>query len=184
MRLCEAALAVAIGEAANRVAEVGGQNDGPRVREYLANAGISVPAAWCAAFVQFVTDLGARYLGVENPLDAVHREALVADYVELARENEWVAQPHEARAGDLVCFKFSGSSRWNHIGVLEAAVPYVTGHGQIEYGPFRTVEGNTSPGVGASTDEEEREGEGVYRKRRHVSRGRTLFISWDGGVAA
>jgi len=183
MRLRDAALAVAIGEAANGIREVGGENQGPRVREYLENAGIGIPAAWCAAFIQFDADGGARYLGVENPLDEVEREALVADYVELGRRNGWVIEPTEARAGDLVAFKFSGADRWNHIGFVEEAVPYVTQAGTIEYAPFRTIEGNTSPGVGASTEEEEREGEGVFRKRRDVIQGRTIFLRWDEGIS-
>lgn len=179
MRLRDAALGVAIGECVNRVREEGGDNRGEKVREYLENAGIGVPAAWCAAFIQWVTDGAARYLDVPNPLDDVAREALVADYVQLAQEQGWVLDATEARPGDLVAFKFSGSSRWNHIGILEEQVPYVMAAGEIEFARFHTVEGNTSPGVGESTDEEEREGGGVYRKSRAVRSGRTIFFRWD-----
>ena len=179
MRLRDVALGTAIGECVNRVREVGGDNDGEKVREYLSNAGIPVPAPWCAAFIQWATDGAARYLSTDNPLDDVTREALVADYVSLAEERGWVIEAHEARGGDLVAFKFSGADRWNHIGFVEDAVPYVTQAGEIEYAPFRTVEGNTSPGVGESTEEEEREGDGVYRKTRRVRAGRTIFLRWD-----
>lgn len=178
MRLRAAALGVAVGEAANDVREVGGENRGGKIRTYLSNAGISIPAPWCAAFVQWVTDGAARYLAVANPLDDVQREALVADYATLGKERGWTVEPFQARPGDLVLFRFGDSDRWNHIGFLEERLQYVQQRGRRVYRSFRTCEGNTSPGVGGDA-EAQREGEGVYRKLRKYRPARVRFLSWD-----
>lgn len=166
MRLSEAALGVAIGEAVNDVREIGGENRGPKVQQYLENAAISVAAPWCAAFVQWVSDGAADFLGIPNPLNDVRREALVADYWSLAQERHWVVQPKGVRRGDLAVFRWPSG---DHIGVVMDP-PF--------QGEFQTVEGNTSPGVGTSDREREREGEGVYRKTRRVVPGQTFFVTW------
>lgn len=179
MRLRNAALAVAIGEAANDVREEGGENRGEKVREYLSNSGIEIAAPWCAAFVQWCADSAAGYLGVRNPLDDVNREALVLDYAILGDERAWIVEPFEARAGDLVLFEFGDAGRWNHIGFLEERLQYVVQGERRVYRSFRTVEGNTSPGVGSTSSEREREGDGVFRKVRKIANRPTLFLSWD-----
>lgn len=165
MRLREVALAVAIGELANDVREIGGENRGEKVRTYLANAAINVPAPWCAAFAQWCSDAAARIVGVPNPLDAVVREALVQDYVTLAEDpfsQLRIVGADHALPGDLIAFRFGGS-RWNHIGFVMDAPDHQS---------VATVEGNTSP-------EGSREGDGVYLKTRKVIAGRTTFIRWD-----
>lgn len=177
MRLKEVALSVAIGEAVNAVREEGGDNRGAKVREYLDNAGIPVPAAWCAAFMQWVADGAARFIKNDNPLSAVHREALVEDYVRLAENNGWTVKPHAAYPGDLVAYRFGSSGRWNHIGIV-LTKPWA----EDDEISFEAVEGNTSPGVGTSTSERERDGDGVYRKRRTYRNGKTCFIAWDEGL--
>lgn len=174
MRLREAAISVAIGEVVNSVREEGGENEGPKVREYLRNAGIPAPAPWCAAAMQWITDGAARFLGFENPLDEVHREALVLDYVTLADSKDWTVPVDRGKPGDLVCFKFSGSDRWNHMGML-LTEPKLS---EQEW-RFQTIEGNTSPGVGLTDEEREREGDGMYRKQREWREGRTRIIAWD-----
>ena len=154
-------LGVALAEADHKVREEGGNNNGPRIRQYLDNAGIAVPAPWCAAFVQYCSDVAARGLGVPNPLDAVKLEALVQSYAdEFAHQ---VVDPWSARPGDLVCFSFGGE-RWDHIGVI--AQPPV---GQS----FWTVEGNTS-----TTDQ--RDGDSVSVKPRTLDTGtrEPLFLRW------
>lgn len=170
MRLAEVALAVAIGDLARNVREQGGENQGPEVQEYLANAGIPVPAAWCAAAVQFWTDQGARVVGVSNPLDAVEREALVADYVTLAEERGWIVGPEQVSRGDLMCFRFGSTGRWNHIGIVMDPPVRLAPPGT--WGKVRTIEGNTNQ-AGS------REGDGVFSKMRSVRDGRVCFIHWD-----
>ena len=168
MRLAEVALGVAIGDLARDVREYGGDNRGPEVSEYLRNAGIGVAAAWCAAAVQFWGDKAARINEASNPLDDVAREALVADYVSLAEERGWIVDAAQVRRGDLMCFRFGSSGRWNHIGiVMDPPLRMAGGWGRV-----RTIEGNTNQ-AGS------REGDGVFQKRRSVSPGRVCFIRWD-----
>jgi len=77
-----ATLGVALGEVSQRVREVGGNNQGPRIQEYLNNLDppIHEAAPWCAAGLHFCADTAAMGLGVPNPLDAVRLEAYVQSY--------------------------------------------------------------------------------------------------------
>lgn len=163
-------LGVAIGEVDHHVREEGGENRGPRVRQYLANCDppINVAAPWCAAFTQYCSDAAAKLLAVPNPLDAVVLEAYVESYREFAEQNGlFVADP---LPGDLVIFSF-GRKRCDHIGIVLGE--------KSAAGWFRTIEGNTSPGVGATSAEKEREGDGVFQKLRDASKQPTRFIRWD-----
>jgi len=169
MRLAEVALGVAIGALGEGVKEEGGENQGDDVRKYLWNAGINVPAPWCAAAVQFWTDVASRIIGARNPLDDVKREALVADYVTLAESLGWIVPPERCLPGDLVCFRFGSTGRWNHIGIVMDP-PVLLGPGR--WSTVRTIEGNTNAGGG-------REGDGVFMKLRSVTPGRICFIRWD-----
>jgi len=63
--LQEAALAVAITKLG--VHEVGGNNCGPEVEEFLASVGLGPGNAWCAAFLYFCFRQAARQLGIVNP---------------------------------------------------------------------------------------------------------------------
>lgn len=147
----------------HRVREEGGNNYGPRVRKYLANAVPSLPEghAWCAAWVQYCADKAAETFGLDNPLNEVRVEVRVASYVEWAEETG--RQTATPERGDLVCFKFSNSARWNHIGFV-ARPPDSTGM-------MWCLEGNTS-------DVNQRDGDGVYLKPRFLSRQPTYFIRW------
>lgn len=166
------ALGFAASEADHKVREEGGNNRGPRIRQYLDGAGIAVDAPWCAAFVNYCADGAARVLGVPNPLDEVQLEALVQSYHDRFQGSQ--VSVAEAQAGDLVLFRFSGSDRWNHIGLV--AQPPKPGSTT-----FWSVEGNTSAGVGATDEEREREGDGVYVKPREIGSGYPVsFIAWDG----
>lgn len=143
-------------------------NAGREIDHMLRNAGITVAAPWCAAFVQDVTDSAARALGVVNPLDAVKLEALVQSYVNWAEsEGRMFRDASKVVPGDLVCFKFAPYTRWNHIGIVR--VP------PTAEGVLKTIEGNTN--VAGS-----REGDGVYEKSRNVVKDRVCFIRWAGGV--
>lgn len=173
MRLREVALGCALGEAGRGVREAGGNNRGPEVLSYLSNAGIQVAAAWCAAFIQAMTDRAARLLKIRNPLDDVNREALVADYVTLAKERGWLVGPERVARGDLVCFRFgTPAGGWNHIGIVMDPPSRLPGGA---WGPFWTVEGNTGADGG-------RDGDGVYLKLRSYSAERVCFVAWDMGL--
>lgn len=169
MRLAEVALGVAIGALGEGVKEEGGENQGDTVRKYLWNAGIAVPAPWCAAAIQMWSDVAARIQGAKNPLDDVKREALVADYVSLAESRGWIVPVESCARGDLVCFRFGDSGRWNHIGIV---MDPPEAYGPDRWGKIQTIEGNTN-------DEGSREGEGVHKKFRTYLPGRVCFIRWD-----
>lgn len=152
------ALGFAIAEADHKIREEN-PNDSTRIREYLANSSIPVPAPWCAAFVQFCSDRAAQAIVQRNPLDDVRREALVADYVEWAKEENRIVEHPEI--GDLAAFDWKGDGRWDHIGFV-SRTPNLRGS-------FWCVEGNTR-GEG---------GEGVHNKPRSTKRGYNVcFISW------
>lgn len=162
MILQSVALGVAVCDADHKVREEGGNNRGARIRAYLDNADIGVPAPWCAAFVQYCADVAARSLGVLNPLDDVKLEAYVQSYADHFRNGN-VVTPELARPGDLVFFSFGGE-RWDHIGFV-AQRP-------ID-GTFWSVEGNTS-------DASQRDGDGVVLKPRTLTTGRRepMFVRW------
>lgn len=161
-------LGVALAEADHRVREVGGNNHGPRIKQYLDNLDppMAEGAPWCAAEVQYVSDIAARGLGVTNPLDAVKLEALVQSYYDTLSYNE--VSPAEVEPGDLALFKFSTSGRWDHIGIV--AQPPKPGSKT-----FWCVEGNTG-------DVSQRDGDGVYLKPREIDAGYpVVFLTWGDG---
>lgn len=177
MSLRHVALGVALREESRGVRE-SKPNWGEDVKEYLANCDppITVPAPWCAAFVQFCADVACRglrqgRLELVNPLDEVQLEALVQSYVDKARQRGWVIPAHAADAGDLVAFQFGHGQRFDHIGIL-LRPPAIYG-ATIE---VVSVDGNTDDAGG-------REGVKVAVKKRKVPAGKVVFIRWDAGVA-
>lgn len=162
------ALGFAIAEVDHEVREEGGNNRGKRISKYLRNTDppINTAAPWCAAFLQYASDVAARSLGWANPLDDVRREALVADYVEWAEKDPRARIVTKPRPGDLVAFQFSGKQRWNHIGFV-LTTPDLTGW-------FDTIEGNTG-------DASERDGDGVFIRKRHNGGVKypVVFIRWE-----
>lgn len=163
-----ATLGVALCDADHRVRESGGNNRGPRIRKYLANTDppINVAAPWCAAFLQYVSDVAARGLGIRNPLDDVRQEALVQSYHDAL--DYLIVPPEEVGPGDLVLFRFGDTDRWNHIGIV--AQPPKPGAKA-----FFTVEGNTS-------DENQRDGDAVALKPRELDAGYPVeFVTWADG---
>lgn len=155
-------LGFAGGDADHKVREEGGNNKGPRIREYLSNIDppINVAAPWCAAAIQYWSDAAARLLGVANPLDEIKLEAYVQSYHDHFAPGA-VVGPGDASLGDLVLFNFGGD-RWNHIGLLA----------QLPVGStFWTVEGNTS-------EENQRDGDVVTTKPRKLDAYDVEFIRW------
>lgn len=169
------ALGVAICEADLDVMEEGGNNRGPRVMEHLANVDppINSAAPWCAAAVQAWSDIAARATGLSNPLDEVRLEAYVQSYYDWAFSNDKIVSKEEARAGDLVLYKFGDSGRWDHIGIVAEPVD-VTDH-------FRAVEGNTPlRHTSMSEQRDSPTGDGVALKTRRTDRYPVVFVRWDG----
>lgn len=162
-----AALAVATHDVRRQIREEK-TNDSREIRHMLRNAGIAVPAPWCAAWIQDITDSAAKSLSVANPLDGVLSEALVQSYANWAGEKkERVVQfPSRAIPGDLVLFRFGVTGRWDHVGIVSRQPTDDAGGAA-----FRSYEGNTNA-AGS------REGDGVYEKIRSVVPGKTMFIRW------
>lgn len=156
-------LGVALAEADHKVREEGGNNKGPRIRQYLEGTDppITIAAPWCAAFVQYCSDVAARGLGMRNPLDDVRHEALVQSYFDHFQDRAIPAG--RVRPGDLVLFRFPGPPRWNHIGIV-AQPPNADGI-------IWSVEGNTG-------DVDQRDGDGVYLKPRKVGASPITFLRW------
>lgn len=162
--LAIATLGAALRDADTGVSEEGGENTGHEIRRFQLNADPPIHEAvpWCALAVQKWSDVAAKGLAVANPLDAVRLEAYVQDYHETMKHR--VIGPAVAvERGDLVLFSFGGK-RWDHIGIV--AVP------PDNTGEFYSVEGNTS-------DENQREGDRVARKRRSTRKTyKVEFIRW------
>jgi len=161
-------LGFASAEVSHKVREVGGNNLGPRIKQYAANADppMKEGLAWCALFVQFSSDGGAKTLGVKNPLDDVKQEALVQSYYDHLQGSQ--VDPANVQPGDLVLFKFpragKPSETWNHIG-------FVAQPPKVGVSTFWTIEGNTG-------DVDQRDGDGVYFKPRTLTKQPTCFIAW------
>lgn len=163
-------LGLALAEVDHGVGEEAGPNRGERIDRYLRNCDppIAFAAPYCAAAMQYCSDVAADALGVYNPLDQVRLEAYVQSYHDWATSRGLLVPV--GSCGDLVLFSFGGT-RFDHMGILLDGVS--------RNGAFVSVEANTSPGVGESRLEREREGEGWYRKRRKVGGGYDVaFIRW------
>ena len=165
-----AALAYAQDELAKGVEETS-PNDSPAIRAYLAEAGIEVPAPWCAAFVNWCARKAADAHGVHSPLEDVPLEALVQSYVDYGQRHGWIIDDEQADAvkpGDLFCLWYphlnGGRGRYGHIGFVREVPALHDGE------RFGTIEGN-------SNTDGSREGTKVVAKQRPVT-GRTLFLRW------
>jgi len=135
-------------------------NRGKWVEMYQSAVGIPPGSPWCAAFVRFRFERAANELGLALPSDFPD-SGWVPSYVAWARHNAlWFPvglakeNPSLIGPGDLACFWFPAKDRHAHIGIV---VDKPTATGVV------TVEGNTGPD---RADAVQRDGDGVYRKRR------------------
>ncbi|WP_372622564.1 peptidoglycan-binding protein [Falsiroseomonas sp.] len=151
--LAEAALAVARTQIG--VTETPpGSNRGPEVERYLASVGLGGGFAWCAAFVHWCGEEGAKQAGLANRVPRTagvlemwrraQRDGLPCVTAEAARE-----QPGLVTAGMVFIMRFSATT--GHTGFVEAR----------DSGRLVTIEGN-------SNDSGSREGTGVFRLTRRT----------------
>jgi hypothetical protein len=139
------------------VEEVNGSNSGPRVDEYKAATWLDPTKGWpwCAAFICWVVREAMIAAGVgETPTFKRPRTAGAWDLENWSLKQDastWTKKPHrgDIEPGDIVVFTFS------HVGFAVSAPD--------KNGFVTTVEGNTDK-AGS------REGGGVFRKKRHVSK--------------
>lgn len=137
--------------------EIDGTNCGPRVNQYKAATNLPPDEAWswCAAFVCWCVKRAMDVSGIGETLTFRRpRTAGAWDLENWSRaqdESTWTKKPHrnDIEPGDIVIFTFS------HCGIAISA-PDKNGY-------VATVEGNTDS-AGS------REGGGVWRKKRHVSK--------------
>ena len=129
------------------VQEVDGSNCGIRVDEYKAATWLSPKRGWpwCAAFVCWIIREALQDVGAKTKTKGFIRPRTAQDLT------TWTKKPHrgDIKPGDIVIFKFS------HIGF---AVSSPDSNGYVT-----TIEGNTDK-AGS------REGGGVFKKKRHVSK--------------
>jgi hypothetical protein len=132
-------------------------NGGERIVEYQRATWLPVgPWPWCAAFVCWCV---REAMGGDEYTFPRPETAGAWDFENWCRSVDnsvTLRKPHKdnIRRGDIVIFTFS------HIGI---AVGDISKDGIIQ-----TVEGNTN-------SEGAREGDGVYRKRRHASKIRSVI---------
>lgn len=135
-------------------------NWGPKVKEYLAAAGVTVPAAWCAAFVYWCVEQASKLKGVENPLKDIPLKAYVQSYYNYAKEHGKLIPFKEVGPGDLFLIYYPSLKRYGHIGFVYGAY-----HNDNYY---ETVEGNTNSQGG-------REGNEVALRKRKVDDNTVFF---------
>lgn len=131
------------------VMEVGGDNRGERVEEYLQSCGLGAGFAWCACFVTF----GFTELGVETVASAWSpdwfKETQSTASVLVYKRGIVDGHKYDWKPVDVIGIWFSNLNRIAHVGVIDSF--------EGEY--IITIEGNTN-------DASSREGDAVLRKKR------------------
>lgn len=94
------------------------ENWGPRVKEYLAAAGIKVPAPWCGAFVYWTAQKACKVKGVANPLKDIPLKAYVQSYYQYAKAQNKLVPFKEAAIGDIFMIYYPSLKRYGHMGFV------------------------------------------------------------------
>lgn len=141
--------------------EVATSNWGARVSEYLREAGITVPAPWCAAFVYWCARRAAALKGVPLPLEGVALQGYVQSYYLHALKSGWILERSEVGPGDLFLIWFPSLGRYAHIGFVY----------EMHADHYLTIEGNTDAAGG-------RDGIEVASRRRQIAAS-TIFLRWS-----
>ena len=150
-----------IAEAEIGVREIGGNNCGPRIREYQKATWLAPDAwPWCAAFVDWCILQWVESPSVRATLDKTigqvavwrPRTAGAWDLVNWAKEHKLLVAGEDAvaRRGDIVVYDFS------HVGIVSE---------DSQRGELSVIEGNTN-GRGERDSES---GDGVWKKERDRS---------------
>lgn len=151
------------------IREVGGNNQGPEVKKFLAEVGLPQGYAWCDAFQSYEEHAAA---GHRLPIESA---SVLATFNEAGKLGWLVSRP---RRGDLVLYDFDGDGQANdHIGIVVRVLhlPSTRGRAHGSY-ILRTVEGNTSSGRAGSQGD----GGGVFIRTRVVRAGSVRFVRIPG----
>ena len=159
MSLRHAALAAALSKLGVREE---GDNRGEAVAVFQNAAGIHPGQPWCAAFINWSAETGAKKLSVKSPLELVPLQGLVQSYVDYGEEHGWVIPFDAVLPGDLCCIYNATLERYAHITFVRERV--------MNEHAFLTVEGN-------SNDEGSREGVEVCSIKRKV-KANMVFLRW------
>jgi len=127
------------------IREHGGFNRGERVEKYQKAAKLNPGAAWCAAFPTWVF----IECGVKAVVSGYSPNWFQKNIVYKRDDN--INRNYKQQFGDVFGLYFESKKRIAHVGFIDGK--------QGDY--YITVEGNTN-------EAGSREGDGVYRKRRHV----------------
>ena len=148
-----ALVAIALDEVGTR--EATGRNDGARVNEYQSVTG-TPGLAWCGSFVAWVgVECQERY-GFLNVYPTGAQAAWSPTWGQGGSTKR--SDIDKARGGDTfqLFYRSLSPPRIGHVGLVEST----TTAGVI------TIEGNTSDAQAINLGASDREGQGVYRKRR------------------
>lgn len=133
------------------VKEKTGRNDGEQVEAYLRAVGLPAGYAWCQAFLYWGFDVAANVLKVPNPMP---RTAGVLDNWNRSKQYQ-VPRGERPIEGDVFVMDFGKGA--GHTGIIT----------DVEGNYIYTIEGNTS--ADPKLPAEDREGQGVYRRKRTIS---------------
>ena len=122
-----------------------GYNKGQRVEEYLKAANLKASAPWCAAFITWTF----KQCNIKAVVSGYSPNWFESNVVYKRDDN--INRNYKVQAGDVFGLWFANKNRIAHVGFIDGK--------QGDY--YITVEGNTN-------EAGSREGDGVYRKRRHV----------------
>lgn len=128
------------------VKEKTGNNDGDRVKLYLAVTGLSEGYPWCAACMAFVFNI----CGVASPSSAYCPDWFKTNDI-IYKRNSSKNDFDKCQPGDLIGIWFSSKGRIAHMGMIES----------VEGQKVTTLEGNTT-----DSDPMNRDGDGFFRKYR------------------
>jgi hypothetical protein len=119
-----------------------GSNWGPKIKEYLAAAGLKASAPWCMSFVVWCFDQAAKELNVKNPL--YKTGGVLYGWQQRSATLGIKTNP---QPGDVFIMRFAHGT--GHTGIVES----------VDETHVHTIEGNTN-------DDGSREGYEVARRSR------------------
>lgn len=141
-----------------------GDNYGPEVERFLATSGLGGGYPWCAAFVAYVMEVTVRPVAFPTVRSALATDYITARSIKASRVLMGVDRPPE---GAVVIWR-RGNGIFGHAGLVD----------RWEDDCGETVEGNTSAPAGSGNEdvEAERDGGGVWAKRRCIEPGNFFRI--------
>lgn len=133
------------------VKEATGKNDGVEVEAYLKSVGLGKGYAWCQAFLFYGFEKASKELSIPNPMP---RTAGVLDCWNKSKQYQ-VKKGERPQVGDVFTMDFGKGT--GHTGIIT----------DVQGDFINSIEGNTS--VDPTLPSEDRDGQGVYRRRRKIS---------------